>query len=67
MLENNEWKKLKVADGTSWIEIAIVLKAKDTNEEKVNWEKIYGTLTRGNYRLIKKVNTITLIEEFEIK
>lgn len=69
---NGEWKELDyISDDLSWIEIAYELNEKNQVKMKVNFEKYYGTLENGTYRIVKPVYDNRYIDlysnEFEIK
>lgn len=36
-------------------------------EQELNWEKNYGTLSDGYYRIVKEINNKDIIVEFEIE
>lgn len=36
-------------------------------EQQLNWEKNYGTLSDGYYRIVKKINNKDIVVEFEIE
>lgn len=36
-------------------------------EQELNWEKNYGTLSDGKYRIVKKINNKDIVVEFEIE
>lgn len=36
-------------------------------EQELNWEKNYGTLSDGYYRIVKKINNKDIVVEFEIE
>lgn len=69
---NGEWKELDyISDDLSWIEIAYALGEDNQVKMKVNFEKYYGTLENGTYRIVKPVYDNRYIDlysnEFEIK
>ena len=54
--ENNKWVELKKLENNA----VTTMEGYEVNEDnilimEINWEKIYGTLTSGRYRLIKTV------------
>lgn len=68
---NGEWKELDyISDDLSWIEIAYALGEDNQVKMKVNFEKYYGTLENGTYRIVKPVYDNRYIDlysnEFEI-
>lgn len=68
---NGEWKELDyISDDLSWIEIAYLLDENNQLKMKVNFEKYYGTLKNGTYRIVKPVYDSRYIDlysnEFEI-
>lgn len=71
--ENNEWVKLGTADGTPlenlrWKMIGFKITKGKKVEIPLNWEKIYGKLNPGKYRLVKKtLDEKYFAVEFEIK
>ena len=36
-------------------------------EQELNWEKNYGTLSDGKYRIVKEINNEDIVVEFEIE
>ena len=69
---NGEWKELEYkSDDLSWIEIAYALDKNNQVKMKINFEKYYGTLENGTYRIVKPVYDNRYIDlysnEFEIK
>ena len=36
-------------------------------EQELNWEKNYGTLSDGKYRIVKEINNKDIVVEFEIE
>lgn len=69
---NEEWKELDyISNDLSWIEIAYLLDENNQLKMKVNFEKYYGTLESGTYRIVKPVYDNRYIDlysnEFEIK
>lgn len=36
-------------------------------EQQLNWEKNYGTLSDGYYRIVKKINNKDIVVEFKIE
>lgn len=69
---NEEWEELDyISDDLYWIEIAYELDENNQVKMKVNFEKYYGTLENGAYRIVKPVYDNRYIDlysnEFEIK
>lgn len=69
---DGEWKELDyISDDLSWIEIAYELNENNQVKMKVNFEKYYGILESGTYRIVKPVYDNRYIDlysnEFEIK
>ncbi len=53
---NGAWYKVPVlVEDYAFIEIAYVLQPGESNEWKVDWEWLYGSLEEGKYRIIKEV------------
>lgn len=51
-------------------EVDVVAGQKEENkklEQELNWEKNYGTLSDGYYRIVKKINNKDIVVEFEIE
>lgn len=70
--ENNSWKDLKTIANTDFNEVDYVLNENNQIEQKIDWSKSYGMLSKGTYRIIKPVDTILEYilfdsDEFEIK
>lgn len=69
---DGKWKELDyISDDLSWIEIAYELDKNNQVKMKVDFEKYYGILKRGIYRIVKPVYDNGYIDlysnEFEIK
>ena len=69
---DGKWKELNyISDDLAWIEIAYELDKNNQVKMKVDFEKYYGILKRGIYRIVKPVYDNGYIDlysnEFEIK
>lgn len=53
--EDGIWAELENLLDFAWIEIAYELDENGQYEQEINWEKFYGELKPGNYRLVKNV------------
>ena len=53
--ENNSWKELERADGVAFNAIAYLVNENNKLELKQNWDRLYGELSKGEYRLVKNV------------
>lgn len=53
--EDGLWTEVQDLYRISWIEIAYELDENGQYEQEINWEKFYGELKPGNYRLGKNV------------
>ena len=53
--EDGLWTEAQDLYRISWIEIAYELDENGQYEQEINWEKFYGELKPGNYRLVKNV------------
>lgn len=53
--EDGLWTEVQDLYRISWIEIAYELDENGQYEQEINWEKFYGKLKPGNYRLGKNV------------
>ena len=53
--EGGLWTEAQDLCRISWIEIAYELDENGQYEQEINWEKFYGELKPGNYRLVKNV------------
>ena len=51
---NDNWVEVPVIGG-AFTDPALHLNAKHTKEWDINWEWLYGELTKGDYRIIKEV------------
>ena len=51
---NDNWVEVPVI-GSGFDDPALHLNAKHTKEWDINWEWLYGELTKGDYRIIKEV------------
>lgn len=68
---NDRWEEVKRIDNNfAFKDIAWIVGDDNTITKNVNWEKLYGKLEAGQYRMVKKVNgkMFSAIQvEFEIK
>ena len=53
--EGGLWTEAQDLYRISWVEIAYELDENGQYEQEINWEKFYGELKPGNYRLVKNV------------
>lgn len=72
MKENDTWKDVKTIANTDFNKVDYVLNENNQIEQKINWSRSYGILSKGTYRILKPVDTIleyVLFDsnEFEIK
>ena len=69
--ENNKWKDVETIADLNFIEIAYNLDENNQLKQKINWEKLYGKLEKGTYRIVKPVYVNEYVDlysdEFEIK
>lgn len=63
--ENNKWVKVPFKDGGMFIEIAYVLKPRETNTQSIPLDNLDQKLTTGKYRVVKTGGA--WCAEFEIK
>ena len=54
--KNNKWYKMDTIDDLVWIDVIYTIKANESIENKINWDSMYGKLSKGKYRLIKRFN-----------
>ncbi len=64
--ENNKWKELETIS-SNWIDLPVYKIENNTLEMNQDWTNIYGSLKKGNYRLVKEVNDKYISVEFTIK
>ena len=65
--ENGEWKELPIINQNhSFTALGCIPKVDETIEMKADWEDLYGELTSGKYRLVKKVLNDYIYVEFTI-
>ncbi len=65
--ENGEWKELPIINQNhSFTALGYIPKVDETIEMKADWEDLYGELTSGKYRLVKKVLNDYIYVEFTI-
>lgn len=62
--ENNEWQHLDYTDDMMFIEIWVMLQAKETNEEVYSLSKNFKV---GKYRIVKNIGGEKVTAEFEIQ
>lgn len=70
--DNGQWESLKsINDDYVFIAIAWIIKPRGEFEDKIDWEKLYGELRIGHYRIVKEVyedgNKKLIYAEFDIK
>ena len=57
--EDGKWVDLEIRDKNySFPAVAFNLGKDKTFEQKIDWQRIYGRLRKGEYRLIKNLNEI---------
>ena len=65
--ENGEWKELPIINQNhSFTALGYIPKVDETIEMKADWEDLYGKLTSGKYRLVKKILNNYIYVEFTI-
>ena len=74
----DEWFRIDKKQEGKWIEqeiinkdyivnaLAYLIKGDSNSEHKVDWSNLYGKLSNGQYRLVKKVNEKYISVEFTI-
>ncbi len=66
--ENNKWNILScIVEGKIWPAIARIVGEDGKLEYKINWEKLYGELEKGKYRLVKEVANQYIYAEFNVE
>lgn len=66
-LVDGEWRSVPyLTDNVAWEAIGIILMPNAVNEEKLGWKNIYGSLGKGQYRVVKDVSGMTLYAEFSL-
>ncbi len=66
--ENDEWKKLEIKDNNgTFNDVGIYPKKDGILEMTLDWEKMYGKLKKGDYRIVKEVDRNEIYAEFTIK
>ena len=57
--EDNRWKKLKLitSDPVVWTTIVYYVDENKKLEFDINWERLYGKLKKGKYRIVKETST----------
>lgn len=62
------WKKNKTVEkDVWWNSVENVISNNEQYEKNINWQNIYGTLEKGNYRLVKEINGTRVAVEFSIE
>lgn len=63
----SEWYKIEKKDNNEWIDVEVInndyyfndmaweLDKNGQFEKNIDWSNLYGTLSQGNYRLVKRV------------
>ncbi len=63
--ENGEWYKINaIAEANGWDDVAYLIKENDITDIEVNWERLYGKLSPGRYRINKEVMRLTETGDF---
>ena len=74
----SEWYKIEKEENGIWYEVETLVNnygfneigylVDENNEVKfvINWEKLYGKLSHGSYRILKQVNNNYICVEFDI-
>lgn len=66
--ENGKWNIMpSIVEGKIWPAIARLVGEDGKLEYKINWEKLYGELEAGEYRLVKEVANQYIYAEFNIE
>lgn len=66
--EDGQWSKVKTKNKNTIIGFIInEVRGKESIEEKINWSKLYGTLRKGNYRIVKEIYGPQIIDGFSIQ
>jgi len=66
--EGGQWSKVKTKNRNNIVgTILNEVKGKGSIEEKVNWSELYGTLRKGNYRIVKEIYGPQIIDGFSIQ
>lgn len=70
--ENDSWKDVKKITDINFNQMDFVFNGNNKMEQKIDWSKSYGILSKGTYKILKPVDTILEYitfdsNEFEIK
>lgn len=65
--EAESWKAIPAKEDAIFNTLGMILKQNSSSKEKVSFEKIYGKLSIGKYRIIKEISEHVISAEFEIK
>lgn len=65
---NNKWSPREIIfkGNHGWTSIGYLVGDDNKLEMNMNWEKLYGELDKGKYRIVKEVNNKYLFVEFQI-
>ncbi len=63
--ENGEEYKINTIAEANWQEVAYLIKENDITDIEVNWERLYGKLSPGRYRINKEVITFRGTGDFD--
>ena len=62
------WRKLDtLVDDSVWTAIGYPINKNDITQHNINWEKLYGKLTPGHYRLCKEILNVRSPGDFDEK
>lgn len=63
-----KWTKLDTKQKEIWWNLVnIEVESNDSYQEKIDWYWMYGKLSKGKYRLVKKINNKRIAVKFRIK
>jgi len=69
--KNNEWEEVEPISDLNFIAIGYNLDENNQFKQKIKWEKLYGELEKGTYRIVKPIYLNEYVDlysdEFEIK
>lgn len=66
-LENGEWVRLKPLKDNVWLAVGWTVRVNDIVEWEENWEWLYGPLSPGQYRIVKKILYSHETDDYEEK
>lgn len=63
--EGGQWKPAPIYAEVCWEDIAWIIPKEEVTQWEVNWTRIYGSLSPGNYRIVKEIMDFRQTGDFD--